>query len=100
MEVRAVHDGQRVYFAIKWEDPSRSLRRVPVIKKADGWHFLATRVDVADVNDFYEDKLALGFSRSPTFGSGEATLSRHQAARPTSRPRFTAWAITTRPPAI
>jgi cytochrome b subunit of formate dehydrogenase len=73
VEVRAVHDGQRVYFAIKWEDPSRSLRRVPVIKKTDGWHFVATRVDLADVNDFYEDKLALGFSRSPTFGSGEAT---------------------------
>jgi cytochrome b561 len=73
VEVRAVHDGQQVYFAIKWGDPSRSLRRVPVIKKADGWHFVATHVDVADVNDFYEDKLALGFSRSPAFGSGEAT---------------------------
>lgn len=73
VEVRAVHDGQTVYFAFKWEDPSRSLRRVPVIKKADGWHFLATRVDLADVSDFYEDKLAIGFSRSPTFGSGQST---------------------------
>jgi cytochrome b561 len=73
VEVRAVHDGQKVYFAFTWEDPSRSLRRVPVIKKADGWHFLATRVDLADVQDFYEDKLAIGFSRSPTFGSGQST---------------------------
>jgi cytochrome b561 len=73
VEARAVHDGQTVYFAFKWEDPSRSLRRVPVIKKADGWHFLATRVDLADVSDFYEDKLAIGFSRSPTFGSGQST---------------------------
>ncbi len=73
VEVRAVHDGERAYFAFKWEDPSRSLRRVPVIKKDDGWHFLATRVDLADVSDFYEDKLAVGFSRSPTFGSGEST---------------------------
>ena len=73
VEVRAVHDGQRAYFAFKWEDPSRSLRRVPVIKKSDGWHFLATRVDLADVNDFYEDKLAVGFTRSPSFGSGEST---------------------------
>ena len=73
VEVRAVHDGQRAYFAFRWEDPTRSLRRVPLIKKADGWHFLATRADVADVSDFYEDKLAVGFSRSPTFGSGEST---------------------------
>jgi hypothetical protein len=73
VEVRAVHDGQKIYFAFTWEDPSRSLRRVPVIKKADGWHFLATRVDLADVQDFYEDKLAIGFSRSPTFGSGQST---------------------------
>jgi hypothetical protein len=73
VEVRAVHDGQRAYFAFKWEDPSRSLRRVPVLKKADGWYFLATRADLADVNDFYEDKLAAGFSRSPNFGAGEST---------------------------
>src|SRR5262249_40241991 len=66
VEVRAVHDGQKVYFAFRWEDPTRSLRRVPLIKRADGWHLLATRVDLADVTDFYEDKLAIGFSRSPT----------------------------------
>ncbi len=73
VEVRAVHDGQNVYFAFRWEDPTRSLRRVPMIKRADGWHLLSTRVDVADVTDFYEDKLAIGFSRSPTFGAGEST---------------------------
>jgi hypothetical protein len=73
VEVRAVHDGERAYFAFRWEDPTRSLRRVPVIKRADGWHFLATRVDLADVSDFYEDKLAIGFSRSPAFGAGEST---------------------------
>jgi hypothetical protein len=73
VEVRAVHDGQKVYFAFRWEDPTRSLRRVPLIKREDGWHVLAGRVDVADVQDFYEDKIALGFSRSPTFGSGEST---------------------------
>lgn len=73
VEIRAVHDGQKVYFAFRWEDPTRSLRRVPLIKREDGWHMLATRSDIADVQDFYEDKLAIGFSRSPTFGSGEST---------------------------
>ena len=46
---------------------------MPLIKKADGWHLLGSRVDVADVSDFYEDKLAIGFSRSPTFGAGESS---------------------------
>ncbi len=73
VEVRAVHDGKNVYFAFKWEDPTRSLRRVPLIKRPDGWHLLATNMDVSDVTDFYEDKLAIGFSRSPTFGAGEST---------------------------
>jgi cytochrome b561 len=73
VEVRAVHDGINTYFAFRWEDPTRSLRRIPIIKKEDGWHILASRADVADVTDFYEDKLAIGFSRSPTFGAGEST---------------------------
>ena len=73
VEVRAVHDGQKIYLAVRWEDPTRSLRRTPLIKREDGWHHLASRVDLADVQDFYEDKLAIGFSRSPTFGSGEST---------------------------
>lgn len=73
VEVRAVHDGKNIYFAFRWEDPTRSLRRIPMIKKEDGWHLLASRVDTADVADFYEDKLAIGFSRSPAFGSGEST---------------------------
>ena len=73
VELRAVHDGQKIYFAVRWEDPTRSLRRIPLIKREDGWHVLANRVDVADVSDFYEDKFAFGFSRSPTFGSGEST---------------------------
>jgi cytochrome b561 len=73
VEARAVHDGEKMYFAFKWEDPTRSLRRVPLIKKEDGWHVLGTRVDVADVSDFYEDKFAVGISKSPTFGAGQST---------------------------
>ncbi len=73
VEARAVHDGKNIYFAFRWEDPTRSMRRTPLIKKEDGWHMLASRMDVADVADFYEDKFAIGLSRSPTFGSGEST---------------------------
>jgi cytochrome b subunit of formate dehydrogenase len=73
VEARAVHDGQKLYFAFRWEDPTRSLRRIPLIKREDGWHVLGDNVDLADVSTFYEDKFAVGISRSPTFGSGQST---------------------------
>jgi hypothetical protein len=79
VEARAVHDGTRIYMAVRWSDPSRSMRRVPMIKRADGWHLLADGADIAEVNTFYEDKLAIGFSRSPAYGSGDST---HLGAKP------------------
>ena len=68
VEVRAVHDGSKVYFAFKWNDPTRSLRRIPMIKKEDGWHVIDSRAGRMDVIDFYEDKLAIIFSDNPSLG--------------------------------
>lgn len=79
VEMKAVRDGERVYFAFRWEDPTRSMRRVPMVKKADGWHLLDTRADIADVVDFYEDKFAILFSTSDGFGGGGTT---HMGERP------------------
>ena len=71
--VRAVHDGSKVYFAFQWTDPSRSMRRVPMMKKQDGWYLLHDGADVADVNSFYEDKLSIVFSDNPEFGGAGVT---------------------------
>ena len=79
VEIRAVHDDERIYFAFRWEDPTRSVRRTPLIKGDDGWHQLATNVDIADVVDYYEDKLAVMFSRSDAFGVGDSI---HLGAQP------------------
>ena len=46
VEVRAVHNGEKVFFAIKWTDPTRSLRRIPMIKKEDGWHVIDSRAGI------------------------------------------------------
>lgn len=70
VEVRAVHDGKKIYFAFHWEDPSRSVRREPLIKKEDGWHIIADNTYTDDVTTFYEDKFAVIFSTSTAFGSG------------------------------
>jgi len=70
VEVRAVHDGKKVYFAFRWEDPSRSVRRNPLIKQADGWHILSNNPYIDDVTTYYEDKFAVIFSPTAAFGSG------------------------------
>jgi hypothetical protein len=73
VELRAVRDDKNIYFAFRWEDPSRSLRRLPLIKRADGWHILGNNPDSADVTTFYEDKFAVLFSRSDAHGNGGST---------------------------
>jgi cytochrome b subunit of formate dehydrogenase len=70
VEVRAVHDGKKIYFAFRWEDPTRSVRREPLIKKEDGWHIIAENTYTDDVVGFYEDKFAVIFSTVNDFGSG------------------------------
>jgi cytochrome b561 len=73
VEIRAVHDAEKVYFAFRWEDPTRSLRREPIIKKEDGWHVLDERAGLQDAVDFYEDKLSIIFSDKPSLGGAGAT---------------------------
>ena len=70
VEVRAVHDGKKIYFAFHWEDPTRSVRREPLIKKEDGWHIIANNTYTDDVTTFYEDKFAVIFSTVNEFGNG------------------------------
>jgi len=87
VEVRAVHDGKKVYFAFRWEDPSRSVRREPLIKKEDGWHIVADNTYIDDVTTFYEDKFAVIFSTVNDFGSGGVShlgpkpLAQYQGSR-------------------
>ncbi len=79
VEVRAVRDADHIYFAFRWNDPTRSIRRMPLIKKEDGWYVLQDRAGQADVNTFYEDKFAVAFSHSWNYGGGDST---HLGARP------------------
>lgn len=79
VEVRAVRSGSKIHFAFRWEDPTRSLMRLPLQKRADGWHMIGTGGDIADVNDFYEDKFAVLFARNTDFGNGGST---HMGPKP------------------
>ena len=73
VEIRAVRDAGRIYFAFRWSDPTRSAWREPLIKKADGWHVLQDRAATSDVMTYYEDKFSVLFSSAPTFGGGDGT---------------------------
>jgi hypothetical protein len=64
IEIRAVHDGEIAYFSFVWSDPTRSLKHLPLIKKADGWHVVQGRYDVGDENEFHEDKFSVLFAPS------------------------------------
>ena len=79
VEIWAMRDDEKSYFAFKWQDPTRSLRRLPMIKREDGWHLLHDRADLADVNTFYEDKFAVAFTTTALFGSANST---HLGAKP------------------
>ncbi len=59
IEVRAVHDGEWAYFCFVWDDPTRSLKHLPLVKRADGWHVLHEGYDRGDENSYYEDKFSV-----------------------------------------
>jgi len=73
VEVMAVRNADKIYFAFRWQDPTRSLARLPMIKREDGWRLIGHDGDRADVVDYYEDKLAVIFSASDAFAGGGAT---------------------------
>ncbi|MBV7407798.1 ethylbenzene dehydrogenase-related protein [Maritimibacter sp. DP1N21-5] len=57
--VRAVRDDQNVYFALQWEDPTRSLKHLPLVKANGGWHGLETDTDRASEERFFDDRIAV-----------------------------------------
>lgn len=70
VEVRALRTGEDVYFAFRWQDPSRSIKRLPLVKTAEGWRMLNNAASTADETAFYEDKFAVLFSKQDPFGGG------------------------------
>lgn len=57
--MKALHDGQHVYFKFEWDDPEASYERFPLLKTADGWRVLETAKKWGDENIYYEDKFSI-----------------------------------------
>jgi cytochrome b subunit of formate dehydrogenase len=73
VEIRAVHDGEWAYFCFMWDDPTRSLKHLPMVKQADGWHVLHDRYDLGDERSYYEDKFSALFTQLPIVIPGDRT---------------------------
>ncbi|SED64156.1 cytochrome b561 [Rhizobiales bacterium GAS188] len=74
VEIRAVHDGTSAYFLFIWEDPTRSLKQLPLMKQADGWHLLKQGYEVGDEHAYSEDKFSVLLTRSNAVLAGDRTF--------------------------
>ena len=80
IDIRAVHDGTWAYFLFTWDDPTRSLKHLPLIKEADGWHLLHNGFENGDERDFNEDKFSVLFTRADVTIAGDRTF--HASPQP------------------
>jgi hypothetical protein len=74
VQIRAVHDGTWAYFLFTWEDPTRSLKQLPLIKRVDGWHLLHDGYERGDERAFNEDKFAVLFTTLDATLAGDRTF--------------------------
>ena len=74
VHVKALRDGDDVYFLFRWQDPTRSQKHIPLQKTEGGWQVLNQRYDINDESVFYEDKFAVMLARSPIAGGDTVRL--------------------------
>jgi hypothetical protein len=62
VEIRAAHDNEWAYFLFTWEDPTRSLKQLPMVKERNGWRLLQSGYWNNDEVDYNEDKFSVLFT--------------------------------------
>jgi cytochrome b subunit of formate dehydrogenase len=62
IQVRAVHDGRMAYFAFVWDDPTRSLKHLPLYKKEDGWHVVENGFEREDEDSYANDAFSMALT--------------------------------------
>src|SRR6266853_1884632 len=73
-------DGTWAYFLFTWEDPTRSLKHLPLVKQIDGWHLLHDGYEVGDEHDYNEDKFSVLLTTLDVTLAGDRTF--HASPRP------------------
>jgi len=86
ISIRAVHDGVWAYFLFIWDDPTRSLKQLPLRKSADGWHLLHDGYEAGDEHAYSEDKFSVLLTKLDAVLAGDLTF--HAGAAPAAgKPR-------------
>ena len=80
VEIRAVHDGRQAYFLFSWDDPTRSLKQLPLLKTPDGWKLLHQGYETGEERAFSEDKFAVLLTKDGATLAGDHTF--HAGAEP------------------
>lgn len=80
IEIRAVHDGTFAYFLFTWQDSTRSLKQLPLVKEADGWHLLHSGYQIGDEYQYNEDKFSVLLTTSDVTLAGGRTF--HPGPKP------------------
>ncbi|QFT56352.1 Ethylbenzene dehydrogenase [Microbulbifer sp. THAF38] len=77
VRLKALQNGEEIYFHISWQDPTESLAHLPLIKTDQGWKIQQQGFEKFDESRYYEDKFALLLSSHCDFaGAGTAHLGR------------------------
>jgi hypothetical protein len=74
IDIRAVHDGTWAYFLFTWDDPTRSLKQLPLIKEVDGWHLLHDGHENGDEHEYNEDKFSVLLTTLDVTLAGDRTF--------------------------
>jgi len=80
INIRAVHDDTWAYFLFDWEDPTRSLKQLPLIKRNGGWQLLHDGFEKSDEHAYNEDKFAVLFTTLDLTLAGDHTF--HASPQP------------------
>jgi hypothetical protein len=59
VRLKAFENGDAFYLLVRWQDPDRSLRHLPLKKTPEGWVITANGFYRWDERTWYEDKLAI-----------------------------------------
>ncbi len=57
--VRAAYDAENLYMAISWDDPTRSLMHLPLVKNDTGWHLVRKQGNLQAEEDYHADQFSV-----------------------------------------
>jgi cytochrome b subunit of formate dehydrogenase len=80
ISIQAVHDELHAYFLFVWEDPTRSLKQLPLRKSVAGWELLHDGYEFGDEHAYSEDKFSVLLTSLNTILAGDTTF--HAGAAP------------------